>query len=357
MVSLEKHNQFMCEFNAHLERLLIWGETPVAILPAAIVQPASRAARLWCLVRSLDHPINGGNGSGCYRITLQELCQRLNRSERSIWRYLKEAEVKGYIYPYHWDGNQLVIEYVGLKNLSKHLGLKMMGAIGRFPLEEIQHAKTRATDIAAEKLQAQSSHQKNKEWGKFAKGSKSAAELLAVKTSSAKVPGEVVIARGHRLLYLEPHWRPFGGCQETIADRLDVSIRTIQYRLSNTWRASRGIPEIEKAQSAHQVFEECPREFLQGFMRLEENASQRYVWMGRRLFKRGTNLYDTGVSLCSQRYRQAEYKSAIESLENILQNTSLAGDVTGVLQAGSNSDLKSFEEPEEVVENAKRARL
>jgi hypothetical protein len=324
----------------------------LAILPAAIVQPASRAARLWCLVRSLDHPINGGNGSGCHRITLQELCQRLNRSERSIWRYLKEAESKGYIYPYHWDGNRLVIEYVSLKNLSKHLGLKMMGAIGVFPLQEIEHAKTRATDIVAEKLQAQSFYQMMKEWGRFARGAKPAAILLAIKTLSAKVPGEVFITRGNRLLYLEPHWRPFGGAQQTIATRLEVSTRTVQYRLSNTWRTSRDIPAIEKAQSAHQVFEECPKEFLQGFMRLEENASQKYVWMGRKLFKRGTNLYDTGVLLRAQRFRQAEYND-----ENVLQNEVRVPCSISILQAGSNSDLKFFEEPEEVAGNAKRARL
>lgn len=353
----ENHPSQFSTFINLVERVFKWGDTPLAILPAAIVQPASRAARLWCLVRSLDHPLNGGNGSGIHKITLQELCQHLNRSERSIWRYLKEAETKGYIHPYRWEGDQLVIEYLGLKNLAKHLGLKIMGAIGVFPLAEIQHAKARATDIAAEKLQAQSSHQKNKEWGKFAKGSKSAAELLAVTTSSAKVPGEVVIARGHRLLYLEPHWRPFGGCQQTIADRLGVSIRTIQYRLDNRWRASRDIPTIEKAQSARQVFEECPKDFLQSFMRLEEGATQQYVWMGRRLFKRGTNLYDTGISLRSQRYRQAEYKCSVESPENILQTESRAGDVTAVLQAGSNSVLKNSENPEEVAENAKRARL
>jgi hypothetical protein len=348
--SAEKQREI--EKRKKLERLVKWGNTPLAILPAAIVQAASRAARLWCLVRSLDNPINGGTGTGIYRITLRELCQRLKRSERSIWRYLKDAETKGYIYPYRWDGDQLVIEYVGLKNLARHLGLKIMGAIGEFPLEEIPHAKARAADIVAEKLQAQSIYQRDKEWGKFARGAKSAAELLASPTSSAKVPGEVVISRGNRLLYLEPHWRPFGGTQRVIADRLEVSTRTIQYRLSNNWRASRGIPTIEKAQTAHQVFEECPKEFLQGFMGLEENASQKYVWMGRKLFKRGTNLYDTGILLRSHRFRQAEYND-----ENVLQNEIRVPCSISILQAGSNSDLKFFEEPEEVVENAKRARL
>lgn len=331
---------------ARVER---WGNTPLAILPANFVQPAGRAARLWCLVRSLDNPINGGDGSGLVRISIAELCRWLNRSERSVWRYLKDAEAKGYVYPCRWEDGKLIIEYVGLKNLAKHLDRPVLGAIGVFPLEEIEHAKARAADIVAEKLQAQSAYKRDQEWGKFAKGARSAAELLAMKTSSAKVPGEVVIARGNRLLYLEPHWRPFGGSQGTIADRLEVSTRTIQYRLSNHWRASRDIPLVEKAQTAHQVFEECPKDFLQAFMRLEEGATQKYVWMGRRLFRRGTNLYDTGVLLRPQRYRQAEY--------SVLQKESLAGDVTAVLQAGCNSVLKELENPKELIENAKQARL
>jgi hypothetical protein len=195
-----------------------------------------------------------------------------------------------------------------------------MGAIGEFPLEEIEHIKARATDIQAEKLQAQSFHQMKEKFGKYAKGAKRAADLLVQHTSSAKVPGDVCIAQGERLIYLAPHWRPFGGSQKGIADRLGVSVRTIQYRLSHQWRKERGIPAISKAQSAHQILEEASKEFAQNFYRLDWNAEQKYVFLGTRLFQVGCNLYDTGVLLRSQRRQQVEY--------SVLQKSEFASDVT-----------------------------
>lgn len=286
----------------------------VAILPAGIVQPASRAARLWCVIRSIDHPDNGGSGGGLVRISMAELCHWLNRSERSCWRYIKDAIAKKYLHSCHCEYGRLRIEYRGLKSLCKLLGLAHMGAIGEFPLKQIEHAKAHATDIQAEKLQAQSFHQMKEEYKRFAKGARQARDLLMQATSSAKVPGDVCIARGERLLYLAPHWRPFGGSQQGIADRLGVSVRTVQYRLSHQWREERGIPAISKAQSAHQILEEASKEFAQNFYRLDWNAEQKYVFLGRRLFEVGCNLYDTGAILRSQRRQQAEYSVLQKSL-------------------------------------------
>jgi hypothetical protein len=322
-----------------------------AILPASIVQFASRAARVWCVVRSLDHPDNGGNGSGLVRISLNELSIWVNRSDRSVWRYLKEALNKKYFHSCHCENGELTIEYRGLRSLCKLLALPHMGAIGEFPLDQIQHIKAIAADIQAEKLQIQSFHLMRKEFGRFAKGAKRASELLSNATSSAKVPGGVCIARGNRLLYLEPHWRPFGGSQQGIADRLGVSLRTIQYRLSHPWRESSGVTPIDKAQTAHQVFEECPKQFLQDFMRLEENATQKYVFLGRRLFKVGTNLYDTGVTLRSMRFRQAEYR------ESVLQNQDLPERVARLVTACGDSISEINSEPLTPRFRAEAARL
>lgn len=314
------------------------GESQVAILPAAIVQHAGRAARLWCLVRSLDHPDNWGTGSGLVRISIAELCQWLNRSERSVWRYLKDSLDKGYLYSCHCEHGELTIEYRGLKSLCKHLGLSHLGAIGIFPLKNIEHAKAHATDIQLEKRQAQSHYRMKENFGRFARGAKTAAELLEKSASSARVPGDVIISRGHRLLYLAPHWRPFGGSQQSTASSLGVSVRTVQYRVSNAWRKERGIDLIEKIQSAHQVHEECPKQFLMDFMRLEKEAAQRHVFLGSRLFRIGCNLYDTGVLLRCQRFRQQEYQQALEACYK--QDDSL-----GVLQA----DYKALEEEENLV--------
>jgi hypothetical protein len=334
----------------YLNRQERFGSEPVAILPATIVQQASRAARLWCVVRSLDNPINGGNGSGLVEVSIAELCKWLNRSERSVWRYLKEALAKGYLHSCHCENGELKIEYRGLRPLARHLGLKGLGAIGIIRMDEVQHAKARAADIQAEKLQAQSFHKMKEEFGKYAKGSKEAFELLSKGSSSARVPGDVCIARGKRLIYLEPHWRPFGGSQQGIADRLGVSLRTIQYRLSNSWRHTRGLASIEKAQSAHQIFEYCPKEFLHDFVRLEEENKGRYVFLGRKLFKVGCNLYHTGVLLRSQRWRQSEYRQALEACYKI---DSRQADTTG----GLHNDFPEVQKFEIDPKTVRRARL
>ena len=318
---------------------------PTAILPAAIVQPASRAARLWMLVRALDHPDNGGTGSGYVEVSMTELCKWLKRSERSVWRYIKEAKAKGYLYRCECEYGFLKIEYVGLRRLAKHLGLSGLGAIGEIPLSELQYAKVYAANTQTEALQGQSFHNMKEEFGKYSEGALKAAELLAMKSSSAGGSGGVLIARGHRLVYLAPHWRPFGASQQGIADRLGVSLRTVQYRLSNRWRQERGISPIEKAQSAHQVFEECPKRFLQDFMREEENATQKYVFLGKRLFKRGCNLYDTGTILRSFRRLKAEYRNVLQTSKNSAVFEREPGDTTLDYKV-SNFSLNNFSELE-----------
>jgi len=301
----------------HFMRREMFGDELIAILPAGLVQVAPGAAKLWCVARSLDHPENRGNGCGIVGATLEEFSNWLGRSTRTVWRYLQEALKMGFIHRHWWEGDRLKIEYVGLKPLCKKWGLKSIGAVGMFPLKDIQHAKAKAAEIQAEDLQRQSDYKRKEEWGKYAKGAKSAAELLSGdSSSSARVSGGERVTRGHRLLYLAPHWRPFGGSQKTISDRIGVSVRTVQNRLSNSWRASRGLEPIDKAQTAHQVFEEMPLELLRHFIAKEETEG-RYVFLGRRCFKVGCNLYRTSVLLRNHRYRKAEYKAYYNSTAEV----------------------------------------
>ena len=245
------------------ERKKRFGNDAVAILPAEFVQASAQAARLWCVARSLDHPDNRMDGCGITRTSLNELAEWLQRSTRTVWRYLQEAKKLGFIHRHWWVGDKLNIEYCSMKRIAKKLGLKAIGAVGMFPLKDIQHARAKAAEIQAEGLQRQSDYKKKEEWGRFARGQASASELLARTSSSARVTGgDAFIARGKRLLYLGPHWRPFGGSQATIAQRLGVSVRTVQNRLNNSWREQRGLEPIEKAQTARQVYEECPKPFL-----------------------------------------------------------------------------------------------
>lgn len=277
----------------------------IGILPVEFVQPASRAARLWCLVRSHDHPDNGGQGSGLLSIDMCELIVCLNRSGRSVYRYLKAAKQQGFLHWYRVEGERVTLKYCSLERVARRLELKTIGAVVSFPLDQIQHAKAIAAEGQAEALQAQSWHQKQKEWGKYAKGQPKASEILT-ESASAKVAG-VLVARGKRLAYLGPNWRRFGGSQRTIADRLGVSIRTIQNRLSHSWREERGMNPLAKAQTAYQVFEDYDLGMIKALYSLTEDANQKWIRLGRRLFERGTNIYQTQCRLRSFKCRKAFY--------------------------------------------------
>ena len=331
----------------------------IAILPANIVSPASRAAKIWCVVRSIDHPDNGGTGCGLVKISMKDLCYYLRRSERSVWRYIKEAQPKdevknpkgkGYFYRCEFSGGIFTIEYRGLKSLTRHLGLESIGPIGEVPLVKIQHAATFACDLVAEQLQGQSFFQMKKEAGKAASGQKSASELLSEDAPSVRVPGGDIIARGKRLLYLSADWLVFGGSQKTIADRLGCSVRTVQNRLSNVWRGERGIPFISKAQSAKEVIEGCPGAFLDKLISFEEDAN-RFVRLGRRLFKVGCNLYESPVESRSQRFRKKEfwaYYNGSEESTKIRRAPKTLHHTTGGGASNLSSEVFEFSENSEL---------
>jgi hypothetical protein len=210
-----------------------------------------------------------------------------------------------------WADGKLFIEYAGIKAIAKKLGLKSIGAVGFFPLAQIEHAKAHAAEIQIEDTQRQSWFKMREEWGRLSRGAKCAADLLSDSSPSARVSGGERIARGNRLLYLA-HWvRPFGASQATIAARLGVSTRTVQNRLDNAWREERGLEAINKAQSAYQIYEGYPKYFLQEFLKAEENSERRYVFLGSRLFKVGCNLYETSVLLKTHRFRKSEYASSV----------------------------------------------
>lgn len=275
-----------------------------AILPVGFIQQASRAARLWCYARSIDHPTNGGEGRGVVEVLFSELQSALNRSERSIYRYLRDARDKGYIHSYRVKRDWVRIRYCALERIASRLGMEELGVIATFPLVDIEFSKIRCTEAQALSLQNQSWHEMRKEWGRLGRDTAKPTKIL----TSDKAAGGAVIARGKRLVYLRSHQRKFGGSQQTIANRLGISLRTVQYRLSATWREARGLEIADKAQAARQVCEEYPLEMLRDFYDFTPEASAKLVFMGKRLFEVGTNIYQfPAVELRSQKYRKSRY--------------------------------------------------
>jgi hypothetical protein len=238
---------------------------------------------------------------------MKDLCYYLRRSERSVWRHIKDAKAKGYFFRADYSDGIFTIEYRGLKSLAKHLGLTSIGAIGQFPLVKIQHAKVLATDLATMQLQSQSEFKRKEATPKVNRPQlRGASELLDSSSPSARVPGGEIYCRGKRLLYLLSGWIPFGASQKGVAERVGCSVRTIQHRLSNAWREERGIAHLSKLQTAHEVLSDCPDAFLKDAAKAGEDIS-RLVRLGKRVFQVGCNLYDIPIELRNQRFRQREY--------------------------------------------------
>lgn len=275
-----------------------------AILPVGFVQVASRAARLWAYVRSVDHPENGGWGTGVVEILFSELQRALNRSERSVYRYLADAKSKGFIHSYRVRHDWVRVRYCSLERIASRLGLERLGLIACFPLNDMEFAKVRCTEAQAVSLQNQSWHEMRKDWRKLAADTNRPEKIL----SSDTVAGGALIARGKRLVYLRSRQRPFGGSQREIAARLGVSERTVQYRLSTPWREARWLEPINKAQTAYQICEDYPLEMKKDVYRFCDDAAAKLVLMGRNLFRVGTNLYSIPeVRIRTQKYRKARY--------------------------------------------------
>ncbi len=263
-------------------------------------------------MRSLDHPDNGGRGTGKVSITLLEIASWLRRSERSANRYIKAALGAKFFHSVSRRGDGLLeIRYVALKKVARELQLESIGPIAEFPLEEVSDAKVKAAEAMAEHLQQISFWLMKKQWKKYATGAATAYALLT-NHLSARMSGQVV-ARGQRLLYLPPHWRPFGVSQSAIAESLGCSARTVSRRFSDSWRLERQIAPLNKAQTARQIFEDLPKAELQAFCRYgaDEDMVNRLVFLGKRLFLTGPNLYVTPTALRSQRFRKSEYLNGV----------------------------------------------
>jgi AraC-like DNA-binding protein len=296
------------------------------IIPAKFVQLNSRAARVWAVVRGIDHPDNRGTGCGKVRIDIGDLAAILNRSIRSAYRYIKAGLSAKFLHSCQNSNGELTIHYASLTRIAKQLELDGIGAIAEFPLEDIHNAKVRAAEAAAVYLQRASYWQMKRQHKKAAEGAKHADELLKCR-SSERLPGSAVLQRGKRVVYLAEWWKPFGVSERGIATHLGCSERTVQRRFSDDWRESRGILPLNKAQAAHLVAEGLsPSSRRLMVKHAPEHIQPRLVTYGKKVFYVRTNLYDPDTCIRNQGWRKAEYRENPPDKEDLCaENRSPAG--------------------------------
>lgn len=283
--------------------------TPICIIPAKFVQSNSRAARVWALVRSWNHPDNYGSGCGVEYCTIEEIAKGLGRSVRTAYRYIKAALQAGFIYECKVVGDALRIRYASLTKIAMRLDLDRLGAIAEFPLEEVHLAKVKAAEATAFYLQRASFWQMKRQYKSRAKSEKHADQLLSCRASE-RMTGSPIIRRGKRVLYLRKDWKPFGVTQAGIARHLGCSERTVQRRLSDSWREVMFLPPVNKVQAAILYAENLSKEERRLFLKhAPENIRHRLIAWGRNIFFVCTNLYDPPTRSRNQRFRKAKYRA------------------------------------------------
>ena len=292
---------------------------PHIILPAVFAYLGEHGTReglaggckLWCLVRSYDNPINGGSGRGIVNLDLDLVARLFDVSYRTIFRYLRSGKQRGFFRYWRCKSNLLTVIYSSPTSIALNHQLEQLGAVVEADASRIGQIKTLSVEGAIEQKQAQSYTAHRKEWGKFAKGAATAGHLLS-HTCNKSVR---VLARGKRLLYLAPDWRPFGASQIGIAADLGISPRTVQYHTCKSWREVREIPELEKAQAAHQINEDMPKAFNKLLYDSHPEKRGKWVFLGSRMFEVRSNLYSCPMYLRPYRYRKAFYRDVDYPLE------------------------------------------
>ncbi|MEW6499219.1 MAG: hypothetical protein AB1589_43060 [Cyanobacteriota bacterium] len=68
---------------------------------------------------------------------------------------------------------------------------------------------------------------------------------------------------------------------------------------------------IDKAQTAHQVYEDYDPILWKALYKMTPDANQRWIKVGRRLFERRTNIYRTQCELRSQKCRKALFRESV----------------------------------------------
>ena len=215
--------------------------------------------RLWYLSRAFDWA-----GRGCVILPVRFLCQVLHVSLRRLYQWLKIGKCCGAFRKYYRVHGCFCIWLGSLSKVCQALGLRNWGAVATVPLFDIL---TRAgLKAAAAGIQAQQLQHKSYVAAKLSLPSKERKfhrlsevdQILGWGKESSQNPvgGQVpfLLHVGPSKAFVSKGFIPFGGSQETIAEYLGVSSRTVRRHLIGVDRR-----QIVQAKAAYRKIEQAMR--------------------------------------------------------------------------------------------------
>lgn len=267
-----------------------------------------QAVHLWYYLRALDSA-----GSGRVDFDLQQAAKVLRVSIQTIRRWVffglknglfRSALLKGPA------GSKRIFLSSAIK-VARRLGASDFGICFELEVGRLHELSQTTSEAVAHHLQRSSSFAAKKESTSRGKIPVFSQDILRGKRARG------IVARGDRFTYLDGDLLPIGGSQEQIANFQGRHRSTVQRRLSNSRRAARGEPEIDRTQLAQ------ARMHMGATMRISvpeelEGKFFRPSWSRSTVFEALPNVYDFSYqTLVSKRCLRRKLKRAIAREELI----------------------------------------
>lgn len=280
--------------------------------------------KIWLLARLMDDATQangqGSGGSGIATINIKSAAGILDRSEKTIYRWLAIAKETGLFRDYHLRQDGTVrIFYTSMRKLAKANEVNDLGSIGEIGINDIKSIRIIATELEAQEQQERSFHAATKENLEQEDSSKKYKTPLIHPEKLTNSPCELarVLGIGERFLRVSEGFVSYGASQATIAAYRRVSVRTVQRHLSNEYRLRltevRQKSRVDYPVIKWQLAQRLPRRFSPINHPKAGIDIGRFLRIDDRWFLLGCNIYKPHHWTVKARYQRQELISISDS--------------------------------------------
>lgn len=288
----------------------------------------SKEITIWFILRAINHKLYGNDfNAGKVFFSLTLLAETLNLEKSYVLKLLKSGVEKGY-FQYLADTDIKDIKLVKLAGICKivpkqstEVKHQKLGTCGYATVADLLNSSALAIEIETQSTQAHSRYISTEEYKKTHSGNnnglKPPAEIFdllhldpSVFTSDSVI-GLLGYNKESQSAFVTGKWCNYGVSQETIAEKLGVSVGTVQRHLSKTEHA-----RIFKADMTTCVEQQIEREEQSGSKWLFKVNSRSIVDNARamgKVFKSLPSIYNLNYVLARPRCLARKVKRAVDA--------------------------------------------
>lgn len=323
------------------------------VIHSGIIEHGGAATKLWYLLRALDT-----EGVGHVTIEINDVCNALNIKKSSFYSYIslkkniffsnvvKHEDKKG-VWTIFLKSFKKVAASIHIKD-KENLGLsgKEIGACAYVLIKDlapigsgrhkVNNLKIMAAEMTAQSLQHQSEHLANKELKELQSEDRKYKKILPldqgkVFPSSSEISDAGATVKGSqpKKFFIEANIQKHGVSQQTIANKLRRSKRTIQSRLNSAHSQIEKVALYYNNEEAEELWEEYQANLLlngeekEGFF---NRFIQRPNYKGEMtVYAQSCNFYNdlyTLVSCKRRKYEANQYAKTLQLQYSTISTTS-----------------------------------